>query len=1449
MIVEQVLARISADTSGLQRGVRESNTLLASLHRQGQQSSRATAQGFHTMETSLYQVQRAASSVKSTFMGYVAATGAINLVTSAIQAAKSALIDFNSTIEQATIGFTTMLGSAGEANKFIKELKEFAVRTPFEFSQLITASQRLMALGFSAEKVQPMLAAVGDAVAALGGTMQESGQRVIRALGQMQAKGKVSAEEMMQLSEAGISAWQYLADAYGVTTAEMMERSKKTAVDSGKAIQAIMAGMSNDFGGMMEAQSKTLQGAMSNIVDYAEQTAGAMTMPLYEAMRDGVLKIATIAGSAEFERASQRVANQFGDALESAFAKTGALMNQARPFADVFTSNIGMQSDDIAAVGRSLAEIAESLAVATASALEFGAALVAASPGLVVSALKAMTTAFEVLTSLLETLAPLAKVVMSYFVAKRIMGFVQAQGVAIAQMRSQIGAHLGLAQAINAEAAARNRLAYSSSASAAAAIGFKGGVVPGLASINAGMKASAGRAIGLKAALAGVTGAFNPMMLAIMAATGVMASFSASAAHMNVALDEWAGGITEGAETAREKIEALNKEMQKTDLPTNRDLQYSGGFGSDLAAAVKNTFSVWDWFDEQADGGNASNRAMEKLLDERNEITEDYAKEQRELLRQYRSDFDDWVNGLDMDMADAADKAAEQFEELKAAQAAGFNSLLDPMREFADKEGITLEEMMNNMYSNLESLQAWKENLGYLLEEGQGQLAAYFASLGPDSLQAMSELIQGGTSQMDAFRMLLVDGFEEAGLDASEQMWAGLELIPGLADEYGYDVAKQLTEAAEEEMRRRAQTMPNAFKESWEQIKEDAEAAITSLFGEEALTPETSDLIDSLVEELDKLDPEALFGAGITPEMLGLPTVLAALGELSAAGGDLEDPLELALTVEAALLEIGRTEEEINKLRELISPPGLELDLDTTDARERIREIRQMIDDLPTEKNLTVRTTLVRNSARTAGRVIGEDRAYLDALGIRNADGNYLPKSATIHRGSTLYQWGEPETGGEAFIPLSPSKRGRSTQIWAEVGKQLGVLSSYADGKPEPWFWKPYRGGTEEAPSGGGGSTGTRPTAVAAAGKAAVDPGILYEFGEISAQKYLAMLRETLASLDQFSDDWAQKMREITRVESDIGRIKRADIDYRYGSGSLSDNYSYLQFLGGAAKAAPGTEEWFREQGEIRGMEQTIKQQEASYLYNRWSYGNMDTDEYTQFLERQIRGLSKYSDEWVAVQQEIDNFNAMLEDNKYEFGAIGKDEYLTILEERLAMTQEFSNEWVNLQNRIEEVSTSTTSKVDEMLNAYDQFYSTIYGYTDAVGNLSGGATSFDSLLGYYEHMQEGITRWQTGIEKLRGWGMNPDFLNRLILQGPSALPFVESLNQSMVGLINAGEANLNTLTSDFALGNVAAGTVNGGTVTIGDIQISVGEGLTEQQVRDAFDEMLADLIDYIDTGV
>lgn len=203
-----------------------------------------------------------------------------------------------SQMEQAQVGFTTMLGSAQKAQKFLKELQQFANSTPFEFTELTGAAQRLMAMGFAAEEVIPTLTAIGDAVAAMGGS-QENIDAVTTALGQMQAKGKVSGEELMQLTDQGIPALKILADSYKVSTAEMSNMITAGKVQADKALPLLIKGLEDGtksvkgFGGMMNAQSQTMNGQWSTFMDTLQSGLGNIANKFLPAVKVG---IATLSG-------------------------------------------------------------------------------------------------------------------------------------------------------------------------------------------------------------------------------------------------------------------------------------------------------------------------------------------------------------------------------------------------------------------------------------------------------------------------------------------------------------------------------------------------------------------------------------------------------------------------------------------------------------------------------------------------------------------------------------------------------------------------------------------------------------------------------------------------------------------------------------------------------------------------------------------------------------------------------------------------------------------------------------------------------------------------------------------------------------------------------------------------------------------------------------------------
>lgn len=187
-------------------------------------------------------------------------------VTTPMVATAVAALKFSEQFRAANVAFTQMLGSQEKARQFLKDLEQFAQQTPFEFAELVPAAQRMRALGFGAKEVIPVLRAVGDQVSALG-RGQEYIDRITLALGQMKTKGKVSFEEVRQLAEAGVPAFQAIAEKIGISVPEAMKRAEKGAISAAVAVPAILERMVRETGGLMAKQNASVTGQFSNLKD------------------------------------------------------------------------------------------------------------------------------------------------------------------------------------------------------------------------------------------------------------------------------------------------------------------------------------------------------------------------------------------------------------------------------------------------------------------------------------------------------------------------------------------------------------------------------------------------------------------------------------------------------------------------------------------------------------------------------------------------------------------------------------------------------------------------------------------------------------------------------------------------------------------------------------------------------------------------------------------------------------------------------------------------------------------------------------------------------------------------------------------------------------------------------------------------------------------------------
>lgn len=102
----------------------------------------------------------------------------------------------------------------------------------------------------------------------------------------------------------------------------------------------------------------------------------------------------------------------------------------------------------------------------------------------------------------------------------------------------------------------------------------------------------------------------------------------------------------------------------------------------------------------------------------------------------------------------------------------------------------------------------------------------------------------------------------------------------------------------------------------------------------------------------------------------------------------------------------------------------------------------------------TYKNMVETHTVKTVGVLAPQKGAQADGgyypKGMPSYANGKLPSQATIApgKGAGMIQWAEQETGGEAFIPMAPSKRDRSTKILGQVASNfgMGLVKSFADG-------------------------------------------------------------------------------------------------------------------------------------------------------------------------------------------------------------------------------------------------------------------------------------------------------------------------------------------------------------------------------------------------------------------
>jgi tape measure domain-containing protein len=216
------------------------------------------------------------------FQGYIEnATDASKKFTAGVAVAGTALFGLGvagirsaGEFEQSRVAFETMLGSADKARQMMQDIAKFAKETPFELPEVVKSSKQLLAFGFAQEQIIPTMRKLGDLSAGLGVPIGQ----LTNVFGQVRVAGRLMGQDLLQFTNAGVPLIEALAKTMKKPQTEikqLVEQGKVGFPEVETAINSLTEANSK-FGGMMEKQSHTLNGVISNIKDGFGQALRSM---------------------------------------------------------------------------------------------------------------------------------------------------------------------------------------------------------------------------------------------------------------------------------------------------------------------------------------------------------------------------------------------------------------------------------------------------------------------------------------------------------------------------------------------------------------------------------------------------------------------------------------------------------------------------------------------------------------------------------------------------------------------------------------------------------------------------------------------------------------------------------------------------------------------------------------------------------------------------------------------------------------------------------------------------------------------------------------------------------------------------------------------------------------------------------------------------------------------
>lgn len=189
----------------------------------------------------------------------------------------------NAEFERYETQFGVLLGSTEAARTRLEELAAFGASTPFELPEVVKADKILQGFGLHAQEAADKFGFSGEQIRTIAGDVASgtgaSFEEMALLIGKMSAGA--TGEAISRMAELGIASRSELA-ALGLE----FDKSGALLSPLPQAMEVVLKLMQEKYGGMMLAQSSTMEGMLSNLQDWVAGALRTVSAPIFEVVKE-----------------------------------------------------------------------------------------------------------------------------------------------------------------------------------------------------------------------------------------------------------------------------------------------------------------------------------------------------------------------------------------------------------------------------------------------------------------------------------------------------------------------------------------------------------------------------------------------------------------------------------------------------------------------------------------------------------------------------------------------------------------------------------------------------------------------------------------------------------------------------------------------------------------------------------------------------------------------------------------------------------------------------------------------------------------------------------------------------------------------------------------------------------------------------------------------------------